>query len=309
MKHGSPTILAAVLFFSAISSACLAQDPLDIVKKSENADKNVSYRGFKYADLLVGGKTVRATFKVLHRKPDETRIDYFEPSELAGIITIERGSESWRFIPSQQQWLANKWELAPQRLNLALKNYNVVDRGRDAVAGRSVRVLEIVPKKRGNPSEKIWIDVEHYLVLKSELRNSSGVPVSVSSFNKIEFNPKDIKDSAFKVPKGVKPPNNPVPQLGFTVVKPKYIPKGYSFVQMSTIPVDKDIYAAHLMYTNGINTISIFERKRGAKTTDQSDSRLGQVANIIRFDRGNITFTIIGDISKKELQKIADSLK
>ncbi|HOP81479.1 MAG TPA: MucB/RseB C-terminal domain-containing protein, partial [Armatimonadota bacterium] len=97
------------------------------------------------------------------------------------------------------------------------------------------------------------------------------------------------------------------PDLGFKVVKPKYIPKGYSFVQTTTVPVTKDVYAAHLMYTNGINTISIFERKRD-KNSDKWDDR-GNMANVVRFDHGQVTFTIIGDISKAELQKIANSLK
>ncbi|HOK54567.1 MAG TPA: MucB/RseB C-terminal domain-containing protein [Armatimonadota bacterium] len=296
-----------VLFGLSVAGIYAAMDPAEIVRKSQNADKYVSYRGLKYADITIDKKTVRAHFKIVHRKPDHTRTEYFQPAELAGIISIDKGSDSWRYLPAQQKWQHNKWELAPQRIDLALKNYNAVSAGKEKICGRSAYVIKLIPKKKGNPSETIWVDDKYFLVLKSELRNSSGTPVSVSAFREISFEPTDIKDSAFAVPVNVKPPNNPVPDLGFKVVKPKYIPKGYSFVQTTTVPVTKDVYAAHLMYTNGINTISIFERKRD-KNSDKWDDR-GNMANVVRFDHGQVTFTIIGDISKAELQKIANSLK
>lgn len=312
MKHTAlitAALLAALLEFVFIVPVVAADSPLELLKKSEAAERNTSYRGFKFADITVGKRTIRAHFKIVHRKPDHTRTEYFQPSELAGIIVIERGSENWRYLPAQRQWQHNKWELAPQRLNLALKNYKVIDVGNGKIAGRPTNIIKLVPKKSGNPSETIWIDDQYHLVLKSELKNSSGVTISISEFRKITFNPKDIKDATFTVPKGVKPPNNPVPDLGFSIVKPKYIPKGYSFVQTTTVPVEKDVFAAHLMYTNGINTISIFERKKSGKDSGNWKSGVGNVANMVRFDRNQITFTIIGDIEKRELQKIADSLK
>jgi outer membrane lipoprotein-sorting protein len=310
MRLGRLTLAATIsaLLWLTLVKPSLALNPLDIVKRSQVADLNVSYRGFKYADISVGKQIIRAQFKIVHRKPDHTRIDYHSPSELAGIITIERGADDWRYIPSQQRWHHNKWYLSPENVQLALKNYKIINAGKEKIVGRSAYVIKLMPKKPGNPSQTIWIDDTYYLVLKSELRNSSGIAVSTSVFKSITFEPKDITDAAFMIPTDVKPPNNPVPDLGFKVVKPKYIPKGYSFVQTSTVPIGK-LYAAHLMYTNGINTISIFERKRDPKGGGDWKSGLGDVAKVVRFDYGQITFTIIGDIDKRELQKIANSLK
>lgn len=298
--------LAGVLSL-ALSVPAFTLDPLDLVRKSEAADERVSYRGLKYADIVVGKKTTRAHFKVVHRKPGKTRTEYFAPSELTGIITIEHGSDSWHFLPAQQKWQHRKWQLMPERVNLALKNYRAINKGRDSVAGRSTYVIRLAPKKRGNPSETIWIDSQYYLPLKNELRNSSGELISVSAFREIQFEPKDIRDSVFEVKPDVGHPNNPVPDLGFNIVKPKYVPKGYVLAQTSTVPIG-DYYAAHLMYTNGINTISIFERKRGGKD-DGNPPGFGKWANVLRFDRGKITFTIISDIDKRELEKIKNSLK
>lgn len=299
----------ALLEIVFISPAHTADNPLDLLKMSQAAERNTSYRGLKFADITIDKRTIRAHFKIVHRKPDHTRTEYFQPSELAGIIVIEKKGDNWRFLPAQGYWQHNKWELAPQQINLALKNYKVTDAGQGTVAGRQAYILKLTPKKRGNPSETVWIDKVYHLVLKNELKNSSGTTVSVSEFRQISFEPDDITDAAFAIPKEIKPPNNPVPDLGFTVVKPKYMPKGYSFVQTTSVLVGNDVYAAHLMYTNGINTISIFERKARGKDSGNWKSGLGSVANMVRFDHGHITFTIIGDIAKRELQRIADSLK
>lgn len=310
MKLARTTLAAglAALLSLALATPILASDPLSLIRKSEAAEDSASYRGLKYADVVVGNKTIRAQFKIVHLKPNRTRTQYFAPSELNGIVTIERGLESWHFLPAQQKWQRSKWELAPRRISLALKNYRATYAGRGIVAGRPAYVVKLIPKKRGNPSETIWIDMQYYLPLKSELRNSSGVPISVSAFREIAFQPRDIRSSLFQVDTNVKPPNNPVPELGFKVVKPRYSPKGYMLAQVSMVPIG-GLFAAHLMYTNGINTISIFERKRGGKDAGKAPSGFGKWANVLRFERGNIVYTIISDIDKRELRKIADSLK
>ncbi|MEN6373051.1 MAG: MucB/RseB C-terminal domain-containing protein [Armatimonadota bacterium] len=302
-------LIIALLEIVSISPACASDNPLDLLKKSEAAEQNISYRGLKFADINIGRRVIRAHFKIVHKKPNCTRTEYFRPSELAGIVVIEKNEDYWRFLPSQGHWQHNKWELAPQRINLALRNYKVTQAGRDVVAGRQAHVIKLTPRKRGNPSETVWIDTVYHLVLKNELKNSSGTTISVSAFRQIIFEPGNITDAAFAVPKNVRTPHNPVTDLGFTVVKPKYMPKGYSFVQTTSVPVGNDVYAAHLMYTNGINTISVFERKAGGKNSGDWKSGFGSIANMVHFSHGQVTFTIIGDIAKRELQRIADSLK
>lgn len=303
-------LVAGLTAFLALTLAVhvFGIDAVSIVQKSEIAENNVNYKGLKYADISVGKSTIRAQFNIIHKRPNKTKISYIAPSELNGIVTIDTGSDSWRFIPAQRRWEHNKWELPSQKLSLALRNYRIVETGRGSVAGRQAYVIKLQPTKPGNPSETIWVDTKYFLVLKSELRNAYGESISTTAFKSIAFEPKNVTDAAFKVPSNVKAPNNPVPSLGFKIVKPKYVPRGYSFVQVSTVPVGGDVYAAHLMYTNGINTISIFERKKSRDSGDWKND-LGRWATVIRFDRGQITFTIIGDISKKELQNIGDSLK
>lgn len=299
--------LSAILGFAA-ATASHALDATDLIRNNEAAEHYVSYRGLKYADISVGGRTTRAHFKIVHLKPDSTRTEYFDPKELSGIIAIEKGSDSWKYLPSTKRWQHNKWELSNEKLSLALKNYNVVSDGKqNPVAGRQAYVVKLMPKKKGNPSETIWIDAQCYITLKSELRNSSGSLISVSAFESIKIEPGNITESVFDV-KSDSDSSDSTPKLGFEIVKPRYVPKGYSLAQVSNVPIGQS-YAAHLMYTNGINTISVFERKRSRDNSDANMPGLGKWAHMVRFSKGKITFTIISDIDKREVQKIANSLK
>ncbi len=299
--------LAQLAAFSSVAPV-FALDALGVVTKSQAAEGSVSYRGIKYADISVGKKTVRAEFKVTHQKPDRTRADYYSPADLSGIVTVDRGGDSWRYLPSTGEWQHTRWNPAPEPISLVLKNYNVESVGSAVIAGRPSYIIKFTPKKRGNPSETVWVDKSCYLPLRSELRNSSGTLISVSAFKQITIEPLDIPSSAFEVKASAfSSSSGSSGDLGFAVTKPGYVPKGYVLVQTGKIKIGTG-YAAHLMYTNGVNTISIFQRKRGSDS-GQKPPGLGKWATVLRFDRGSITYTIIGDIAKRELEKIAGSLK
>jgi outer membrane lipoprotein-sorting protein len=297
---------AAVLLASASAPAA---DLVDFIRKAESANRHVSYRGVKWTNLHVAGQVVRSNYKVLHQKPNNTRIDYYRPSELSGIITITKGGENWRFLPKKGEWERQKWELDADRVELTVKNYQLADGGSVRIAGRHAQVVKLIPKRRGSPSQTVWVDTEHFLILRSETRNAQGELKTASAFTEIRFNPPDIQSSAF-VPGSTEPRKDQPAALGFQVVKPTYMVKGYQLVDVGSISIEGE-RAAHLKYTNGLNTISIFQRK-GAIAPKEADRLLKTLPRGVRletFTRGGITFTIIGDIAKSEMDKIVRSLQ
>lgn len=290
-----------------VASAALAISPEDKVKRSNAADRNVSYRGTK-TTTMYSGRNVQARMKVTHLKPDNTRIEYTAPGELAGIVTIDKGNDSWRYLPKKGEWEHQKWDLGEETLTLALRNYNVVDAGSGSVAGRPAYVVKIVPKSKGIPSQTLWIDKQTYLVLKSEVRGPSGSLRSSSSFSDIDINPRGISSGLFSV-RGKVEDNNGAGSFGFTPVKPDYLPRGYVLVGIAPVKVDGGV-AAHLQYTNGINTISIFQKRlpRPANSSERVEKKPNGIT-IITSSKGRISFTVIGDISQDELMRVAKSLR
>lgn len=303
-------LVAALALFAAFTTTTTshALDGQSLLNLSENADKLFSYQGTKFADISVGDHTTRAVFRVVHEKPDRTRTDYLGPAGLAGIVTISRPDGNWTYLSVRKVWEKSKWDPVGPSVSLAMRNYTPVKVGRGKIAKRPAHIVKLLPKKPGNPSETIWIDTVTYLPLRSELRNSAGALISVSAFRDIVFNPKNIRPSLFASENiGTPIPRPPIGDLGFKVVMPGYLPRGYELVRVANIRIGTGL-AAHLMYSNGVNSISIFERKRGTDK-GQKPPGLGKWANVVRFDRGMVTFTIISDISIGELRRIAGSLK
>ena len=303
--------LAALLMFIAAAGVppASAASPQEVIRKAESADEIVSYRGIKWTNIYVLGRVIRANYKVVHLNPDKTRIDYFRPAELTGIITITKGDENWRFLPKKGEWERQRWDLDADRVELAVKNYEVKDGGTDNVAGRSVYVFKFSPRKRGSPSQSIWVDKEYFLILRSETRNANGDLTAASAFTEIRFNSGDIKSSVFEI-SGREASNSPSGKLGFRVIKPSYVPKGYQLVDVNSINIGNDP-AAHLKYSNGLNTLSIFERKGGAgpKEAQKFLKLLPRGVRMRTFNHNGIAFTIIGDIDKRELDKIIKSIR
>ncbi len=114
--------------------------PAELLRRSEEADKHVDYRGIKRATVAFGERTAVATMKVIHLRPDLTRTVYYAPEALAGIIVIRNGPDGWKYCPRQDVW--EPIGRCAMRCNEtirrdALRNYDVRLVGTERVAGRA----------------------------------------------------------------------------------------------------------------------------------------------------------------------------
>jgi hypothetical protein len=110
--------------------------------------------------------------------------------------------------------------------------------------------------------------------------------------------------------------------VDFTVKTPRYVPKGYKLdgYRLYNCPCGCGHKSAYIRYTNGLDSISVFEtlgssgcarddkcRTRGHEDTCVvEDSARGRVATL---SSGGKLFTVIGDLSRSDLEKIARSLR
>ncbi len=290
------------------SSPVFPADVKELLHKAEVAERYISYRGMKVVTFDFGGNVTSAKFKILHLQPDKTRTEFFTPCALAGIIVIQNGDRFWKYYPKREVW-----EESPRPLILppdivydeALHNYDLHLIGSDTVAGRPTHVVQAIPYSRFDTARKVWIDKDYFLVVKSQVENRRGEVVNSAAFTDIDYNPRDIEASSFKV-KG-KVIQAPKPgYMNFDIVKPTYLPKGYKLTGVTRLSVNGRC-SAHLQFSNGAYTISMFERK------DPKDSAIkeikSKVTNVFTWTRNGVRFTLMGDVPESELRKIADSTK
>lgn len=296
------TILAAF----AVSPIVLGANAIDILRRSEDADKHVSYRGLKTVNVYFAGRSAVSTLKVVHLKPNKTRTEYFTPAQIAGTILIEDGPNIWKYDPRSSEWQKacvrqqdnSVWEKV-------LKNYDVKIIGTDSIAGRPTYVIHATPRHKGENAHRVWIDKDYFLTIRTQEENSRGVVVDSSRYTNIEINPGNISQAAFKISGKVKSTNeNKATEI--KVVKPGYLPKGYKLVAITNMSVNCRC-CAHLQFSNGVNTISMFQRPTD-KCNAQSQMK-SKSTNILTWVRGGMLFTLIGKVPRAELQKIADSTK
>jgi len=281
----------------------------EVLRKAEAADKHVSYRGTKTATVCFDGRSATATLKVIHLKPDKTRTQYFAPTALAGIIVIQDGIDFWKYSPREHAWEPIR-QPCPQQGGIchqaALENFDLKLIGDDRVAGRPTYVLYAVPRHRGESAHRLWVDRDCFLIIATQVEASNGAVVSSSRYDHVEINPPDISPSLFKVSGKVSAPSCGAGSARFVVVKPSYLPSGYRLVGRSCLTIN-GASSSHLQFTNGANTISLFQRR------EQKDAPPAKVAskvtNVLTWARSGMRFTLMGDVPRTELQKIADSVR
>ena len=302
-KKVLPLLICVLLSQGVVHGA----NAVSITRRAHDADKQVSYRGTKAICVTVNGKMACSVVKVVHMKPEMTRKEYFSPPAVAGMIVIEKNSKTWKYTPRSHRWetvpsmCPNATQTCSDRL---FDNYNVQLVGSDKVAGRDAYVIKAVPKNAGDSQHKVWVDKKCYLTLGTQVQTATGTVLTSSKFTSITVDPRDISSDAFVVKK-IEPTSMPA-HVDFAIRKPSYLPKGYRIVGKAEVTVTHRC-CAHLQISNGVNTISLFERRCNKECSALCTPH--NLPTMMAWTKRGVHFTLVGDISRVEMQKIASSIK
>lgn len=309
--------------------------PSDILKRSYTAESNTSYSGRLRTTLYLASGQTSADVNIF-RSGRSSRLEYLT-GPAAGVAIIDDGKAIVRLDKSQKTAVITRTPTPPENLALLLKNHRVSLIGNDRVAGRKCYVIRLTPNYSGNPSKKLWIDYSTFIPLKTERYGADGKLAMSTQFTSINPSARPPR-STFDVPddwKIVELPGRPSVSntqavskvVGFSLLEPSYIPKGYvcdGYFICETCP---RACCAGVRYSNGLNTISIFERKtqnpgrgqgrgwRGGRGGGQGAGTARCIvaenpqARMLQTVASGLSVVLVGDISENELRKMAASLK
>ncbi|HHV62389.1 MAG TPA: DUF4367 domain-containing protein [Firmicutes bacterium] len=319
--------------------------PRDLVRRSMEEGPFVSYEGTQVVVYWFAGGSTACLTRIIHSKPNFTRIEYLPSAGQSYRLVVSDGRFTWRYEPSLRVVFrspcTSKQDKEGEDFNLLERNYKFAFLGMDYVAGRQTYVIGIIPRREGNPAKKIWIDSQYPLILRSEDYNSDGALYVLSYFLRIKLLknvPGDVFQ--FRVPKGVKVIPHPgeediVPvdrlreRISFNISLPEEMPPGYVLKGGRLTDLDSTIKGVHLLYTDGLNTISFFERPvppatghgtqgktrmiPGASREIEINGRPAQLSNrndakVLHWEAMGYSFALIGDVSEETLIKIAESV-
>jgi outer membrane lipoprotein-sorting protein len=325
---------------AATASRAAQPGAVDLLRKSYAADSQGHFTGRLRTTLYLGSGSTSAEVEVF-RSGRRSRMEYCS-GRSAGVVIIDDGDSIIRLDSSGKTAYISATAEAPEDLDLLLANYRPVAAGTDKVAGRTCYVLRLEPTYSGNPWKKLWIDTAVKVALKHERYGSDGRVTTRTEYASVDFGARP-SSSLFTVPHGWKSVrlgggssdvglDSVRRQVGFTTSKPGYVPRGYLFDGYYVRETPGRVRFAGLRYTNGLNTISIFERKgdcpsrgfrRGAgggrHGRGPGGGRRGAGdcvmaaenphARMLRVTTGELTVILVGDIAETELRKMADSLR
>ncbi len=329
---------ALLLAIAAGAHPAAAQpNALALLHAAVEAPRLVSYEG-QVQLLTIGTQGSEASiFRVEHRAPGLTRRTYISPPNLYGDWSVARGDATYAVDVKHKRVFATLNESFGMHfgwshdLGLLTRNYKAVI-GPDAhVAGRMVHTIALVNRYTGLTTMRLWVDVETNLMLQRQLYATNGGLVTEMRFDDVTFT-NAIADSTFNLPKGYpivlgperglpsEQPGYVVAHCGFTAHTPSYLPRGFKAVT-ADVADENGVHTLHVLYSDGLRTISLFENARGA-AVDMTGYHPASFAigalhgqwvdrgptTLLAWSQSGLHYALVGDATRAELEKIAVSL-
>ncbi len=306
MKRVAPALLVGAVVAAAMAQA--APTGGDLMRLSEQAERSHSYRGERITRMFFRNQVVDAVAQVYHQKPDTTRTEYIAPPAMAGTVILQIGAERWRRDPRDGHW----WRMTPapeaRGLDLLRRNYDLRVAPAPPVANRPCHLLLLTPRHAGNPSKRMWVDQATGVVLRTELLNWHQQSISSSAFREIEVDPAPSARPDLLHPPARAGGEAGLAALAFAPVYPRYLPAGYVFSGTDLVNLGPH-RGAHLRYSDGLNSISLFQAPAQAFGDMQPfESEQWWFAQVLTWRRGDLAYAVVGDINPAELRKMADSM-
>lgn len=339
MKLGVLLALPLLLFAGRAGAAVPSSDAaaLALLQRAADSPRHISFVG-QVELLTIGSHGSQASiFHVEHRAPDLTRRWYISPPDLYGDWEVARGNTTYAVDVTRRRIVVTHNEAFGVHygwrhdLTLLQHNYSAVLGPPAEVTGHRAQTVSLVNRYTGATTMRLWIDAATGLMLQRQVFSTNGALVVQMHFDDVRFT-NDIPASTFSLPRNyatVAGPSRGVPstdparvmaQAGFAAREPRYLPEG--FVPIAADLADENgVRTLHLLYSDGLRTVSLFENARGA-AVDMSGYRPVPVTDgalrgeaveegpttLLAWSQGNLHFALVGDLNREELEKIARSL-
>jgi len=336
-KRAILVIAAAALWLSMGATGARAADTYALLKQAVSADDRVSFSG-TITSLVYGREATSATIvRVEHRAPNLWRLWYVAPADAYGRLIVSNESVQYQYEPKTGKVFSNDW-VSPLASSLDIprirRNYAVQVAEQATIAGRGALTLSLVSNYSHTLAQRLWIDRATNLVLRREIYHADSTLAAKTEFDNITF-VKELPPDLFKmtVPAGM----TLVPgtdygtatpdltsltnQLKFKAVAPRDLADGFAF-EKGSVEMRGGVQSVEFVYSDGLRSLSLFENPTGnfpqfdgpaakpiqvAKANGKYQSLTGQT--LLSWNAAGLNFTMVGDITPKELARIASLIK
>ncbi|NNM98927.1 MAG: DUF4367 domain-containing protein [Candidatus Eremiobacteraeota bacterium] len=335
-RRNLAAIAAATALLLPGAGLAAQRDASPLLRAALQAPHTVSYVG-EIESIRFGAHGTQATlFRVEHRAPDLTHRWYIVPQSAFGETEIERGDTTYVLDPQHHRVLVERNRALDDRiviadnLGLMLRNYRPVQQGTGHILGFPVDIVALVNNYTGNTMMRLWLDARSHLVIERKVYGDDGALLGEQRFENLAY-AKDIPMPVFAIPSDLKRvdrtvhrrPSNDIAavlrSLPFKAERPHYLPEGFIAVAADRTN-DDGIAQAHLLYSDGIRMISLFENASASLDLDGLHVRTLRVGplsaklassgstSLLSWSKNGIHYALVGSLDSVELTKIAASI-
>lgn len=303
---------------------------MPILGYSLHANYGVNHVGEQITTVSAGDKEVTTRVERAYLRPGLMRLEYLD-GPLKGVKVWDDGHRIYRYRPDK-----NRLDVTPasvcrpldleERLALVRENYTASLEGETGIAGREAQQILLRSRHPGNPWKRLWIDKETYLMLGSEdydshdrrLRSTRFVKLALDTQPESDFHPtpellKRITPRMSWDPAADEAPQSAERisrQVGFALLLPAFVPPGYHLLGSFAVPCEcgRGDEAVRSKYTDGLNTISVFQCGHPCAKGDQCWVANTRHAVALQLAREQDTFLVVGEMDRAILEKMARSV-
>ena len=175
------------------------------------------------------------------------------------------------------------------------------------------------------------MDKQHFIILRDEWQGPEGAPLRRTVARSVAFLP-NLDDSLFAIPANWRVVNAAYHSLanlsleeaqrwtGFPVQVPQFVPAGYQLASAAITYCQNGVPILHLQYTDGMNTLSVFEHPAPCRPLRGFRFRRGwqgplacegiprtelAVSKVV----GGLRIVVLGHPSQAVMERIVESLQ
>jgi len=308
-----------------------------ILMKMQQANSLIKYQGIMTTILINNPFSEVCRYKI-ENYGNILRKEELLTNGIDKEIDYDDGKNLWRFFPNKNSLIKETTKInhplnskPKEILDLVKKNYDIKMLGEYEANKRTCYKVAFIPKTNDRPQQIYWIDSETGIPFKIEKYGSDNELVSVSFFSTIDFQVTANKENLdLLVPRQtefteVKEKFNLTledakKQMGNEISFPIYIPIGFSLnnIILRSLGSEKTI---QFFYTDGLSSFSIFQKPLhqinaivntpyGNMIVKEKTAVLSSsgTMNILSINSNQMTTTVMGEVFKGEIVKVADSL-
>ncbi len=203
----------------------------------------------------------------------------------------------------------------PASTDKLAENYDFSVVGEDRIAGRLSWIVSIKPRDGYRYGYQFWIDQQNKMLLKSELRNQTGLLLEQIMFTRLDILdtvPDELLKSAV-VDAGFKHYNNTAGGKELIRQTDKWqvtwMPSGFTKNNDGTAPLTNGKKPVdHMVYSDGLAMVSIFIEKIDSSLKISSGlSKMGGVNTYAKVANG-YQVTAVGEVPQATVQRMANSV-